>query len=173
MEIVTGAIVVNEVAEAIWKLSRGKAAGLDNLPAELFKELRMRNHAELTRILNGWLAAPEEIDAQLWQARVVLLFKKGSTEDMNNYRPIALLNTIYKIFASIIKTRLERGIEIHLQKTQYGFRKNKGTAEAIHCIRRIIEQAEQTDAKTILLLLDWEVAFDKIRHKALEILYIE
>ena len=87
---------------------------------------------------------------------------------MNNYRPISLLNTIYKILAVIIKTRLERGMETHLQKTQYGFRKHRGTAEAIHCIRRIIEQAEQTGSKTILLLLDWEKAFDKISHQALE-----
>ena len=30
-----------------------------------------------------------------------------------------------------------------MQKTQFGFRKNRGTSDAIHCIRRIQEYEEQ------------------------------
>ena len=115
-------------------------------------------------ILNHWWAHPETIDDELWQAKVTLIYKKGNTEDFNNYRPISLLNTIYNVLAGIIKNRLEAGIDKFLKKTQYDFRKNRGTTEAIHCMRRVIEQAEQTGSKTILLLLDWEKAFDKIKH---------
>ena len=167
LECISGELVVYEVADAIFKMKRRKAAGPDNIALELLKELSHVNVAELTNILNEWWTHPDQMDEELWQARVALLFKKGNTADLNNYRPISLLNTIYKILAAIIKTRLERGMEAHLQKTQFGFRKHRGTAEAIHCVRRIIEQAEQTGSKTILLLLDWEKAFDKISHQAL------
>ena len=34
------------------------------------------------------------------EANVVLLYKKGPTQDPVNYRPIALLNTLYKIVAT-------------------------------------------------------------------------
>ena len=82
-------------------------------------------------------------------------------EQLENYRPITLLNTVYKIHAVILQKRLEEGLEKHIQKTQYGFRKDKSTGDAIHGIRRIIDHAEQTDEKTIRLLLDWEKAFEK------------
>ena len=45
---------------------------------------------------------------------------------------------------------------------QFGFRQNRGTADAIHCIRRIVDKGESTRTPTILLLLDWEKAFDKV-----------
>ena len=41
-------------------------------------------------------------------------------------------------------------------------RKNRGTADAIHCIRRIVDKGESTGTPTILRLLDWEKAFDKV-----------
>ena len=54
-----------------------------------------------------------------------------------------------------------------MQKTQYGFRKNKSTADAIYLVRRAMEYAEKTDNKLILVLLDWEKAFDKVDREGL------
>lgn len=88
---------------------------------------------------------------------------------LENYRPIALLNTVYKIYAAIIQRRLSDQLDKFLQKTQFGFRKDKSTADAIHCIRRIAEHGEQTQTKTLLVLLDWEKAFDKISRETLYI----
>ena len=62
---------------------------------------------------------------------------------MANYRPISLINTIYKIFASIIQNRLSNGIDQHMLKTQYGFRRASSTQHVIH-IRRILEAGEST-----------------------------
>ena len=55
----------------------------------------------------------------------------------------------------------------HLQATQYGFRRKKGTADAIQYIRRMIDKGEMTNTKTLLVLLDWEKAFDKVDHAKL------
>ena len=104
---------------------------------------------------------------ELTRATVVLIHKKGSTAELKNYRPISLLNTLYKVFAAVLQRRMEKKVEEKLHDTQYGFRKGRGTAEAIHCIRRIIDKGESTRKKTILVLLDWEKAFDKVNHQAL------
>jgi hypothetical protein len=50
---------------------------------------------------------------------------------------------------------------------QYGFRKKRGTRDAIHCIRRIIDKGESTRTPTILVLLDWEKAFDRVSQEGM------
>ena len=72
---------------------------------------------------------------------------------------------MYKIFAAIIQRRLAEKLDRHLQRTQYGFRRNKNTAQAVHIIRRIIDLTEKSGAGASLVLLDWEKAFDEVSHE--------
>ena len=109
----------------------------------------------------------EEIDKDVLRARLVHIHKKGHTSDLANYRPISLLNTMYKLFASVVQARLSTGIDKHMHCTQYGFRQARSTHQAIHIIRRIMEMGESTTNKIILVLLDWEKAFDKFTREGL------
>ena len=45
----------------------------------------------------------ENIDEEAQQARIVSIYKKGNTSDLANYRPISLLNTMYKLLAAIVQ----------------------------------------------------------------------
>ena len=96
----------------------------------------------MLEVINKWWRE-KEVPLELTQARVVLLYKKGSTADLANYRPISLLNAIYKVVASILKVRLEKGSRGKAAQTQFGFRKGKGTANAIQIIRRTIDKGNQ------------------------------
>ena len=42
------------------------------------------------------------------------------------------------------------------QKTQYGFRRRRGTSDAIQLVRRIAEYGEKTTNPLIMVLLDWQ-----------------
>ena len=77
----------------------------------------------------------------------MLLYKKGDTSNMDNYRPISLLNTIYKIFAAIVHKRLADKLDKLLQRTQFGFGKGLGTADPIQCVRRAAEHSERRTPK--------------------------
>ena len=106
---------------------------------------------------------PEEV----LKARVVLLFKKGDTTNCSNYRPISLLNTVYKIFAALLHRLIADTLDPHLHALQFGFRNERSTANALHMVRRMINTGESTQTNAYLLLLDWEKAFDKVLHPAL------
>ena len=43
--------------------------------------------------------------------------------------------------------------------------KERGAAQALHYVRRVIEKGEETRTKTLLVLLDWEKAFDNVIHE--------
>ena len=76
-----------------------------------------------------------------------------------------------KMFAAILKNRIAEHVDPYLHKTQYGFRKDRSTNQAIHIVRRLVDLGERTsknkDEHIHRVLLDWEKAFDKIDHTAL------
>ena len=59
---------------------------------------------------------------QLELAEVVTIYKKGNVEDPGNYRPISLLQALYKIYASLIQIRMADELEEQMWNTQFGFR---------------------------------------------------
>ena len=50
-----------------------------------------------------WVVVQGSYLIRFLNAQVVSIFKKGDTENIANYRPISLLNAIYKVFAEIIR----------------------------------------------------------------------
>ena len=63
------------------------------------------------------------------ESRIVLLHEKGSKHDMGNWRPIALANTLYKLWAGVIAECLYKYAKHFniLSSAQEGFRKQKNT----------------------------------------------
>jgi hypothetical protein len=57
--------------------------------------------------------------------------KKGDRLDCTNYRPITLLNVVYKIFAIILNQRMVDIAETELGDCQSGFRPNRSTVDNI------------------------------------------
>ena len=68
-------ITLAELEGAIRKLKRGKAAGPDGIPVDIFKELDLDGLMILQHLLNDWWNG-KEIPIEVTQAQVVLIFKK-------------------------------------------------------------------------------------------------
>ena len=107
----------------------------------------------------------ESLEDAMNDANLVTIYKKGRSDRPTNYRPIALLNVTYNILAIIIHVRLYETIDGRVSKTQFGFRKNKSTAQPLFIYRRIQEIHEEFGLSFYTLLLDWEKAFDKVDQK--------
>ena len=105
--------------------------------------------------------------SELEIAELVTLYKKGNVENPANYRPIALLNTLYKIYASLIHRRISLGLDNRLWGIQYGFKKCRSTSQPLFITRRMQDQAEQSNEKLFLVFLDWEKALDKVDQEKL------
>ena len=118
-----------------------------------------------------------EIINQIWrnkwfletmeEASVVTLYTKGNVEDPANYRPTSLLQSIYKIYAGLIKNRLADAIDERIWKLQYGFRAKKSTAQAMFICSRLQDIVERSNESMTMIFLDWEKAFDKIDQRML------
>jgi hypothetical protein len=110
----------------------------------------------------------EHIEKEYLRATVWVIYKKGSTAALENYRPISLLDSLYKIYAAIMQTKSADKLNFLYKRTQFGFRKDRSTGHAIHMVRRIAEHGEQTKTQTHIVVLDWKNIFDEINRDSLD-----
>jgi len=65
-----------------------------------------------------------------------------------------------KIVAKILRRRIESKIEDVLGEDQCGFRRGKGTRDAIGMLRIISERTLEIDAELCVCYIDWQKVFD-------------
>ena len=155
-----------EYNAALKSTKNNKQGGPDGIVMELFKWMDTTNRATILQVINQWWtkkSAPDDI----FLARVVSIYKKGDSDLPENYRPISLLNSIYKLYMIMIRRRMQDILEQHLCETQYGFRPSRSTSQAIFITRRLQDISEQQGSNMIMVFLDREKAFDRVQHNRL------
>ena len=156
-----------ELDRVIKTQKQKKTPGPDNCPAELIKWLNDDNRNLLLDCYNDILETNAYPDSFKF-ANIVSIYQKGDATKMQNYRPISLLQVLYKIFAGLIKIRLIETYDPWIQQNQFGFRPKKSTTQAIFIARRLMDMAERTGSNLSIILLDWKMAFDKVNQEKLK-----
>ena len=95
------------------------------------------------------------------------VFKKGDKLDPGNYRAITLLSIQGKVFCRMILNRIQDCIEEHLTEEQCGFRRSRGTSDAVFIARQIFEKAKERRVPIHWNFVDFKAAFDTIWREAL------
>ena len=102
-------------------------------------------------------------------ACVTPLFKSGTRDDPNNYRPISILPTLSKIFERHIANQLKQYLKENelLYYRQSGFRENHSCQTAL--IRLIDDWLSDIDNGKLIgtVYLDFRKAFDMVDHEIL------
>ena len=100
---------------------------------------------------------------------VITLLKKSSRhvwEDLDDHRPITLLNTKLKIWARIRANRLQLIISDLIWPEQNYAVKERSIKDHLHLMRKILEGLE-CGIKAVLINLDHSKAFDRVNHRFL------
>ena len=81
---------------------------------------------------------------------------------MGNWHPISLLNTDLKIASAVLANRLKQVLSFIIRDTQKGFMKNRFMGENTRLLYDLMHYLEENDLDGLLLLVDFEKAFDSI-----------
>jgi len=108
-QITENRIVTLEVEKAIQSLGNNKSPGRDGMTTEFYKAfsdklipILMKMYNEITENKN--IVIPKAFNEGI----IKLVYKNnGDKNNLNNYRPISLLNTDYKIFMKILANRIK------------------------------------------------------------------
>ena len=135
-------VIVSEVEAAIKKMKKGRSPGPDAVTAEMLQAGVDSLSHPLAALFNECLENCY-IPDQLPDSTISLIFKKGSNLDIANYRPIALLSTIYKVFTTVIGMRMENDLDRNQPAEQAGFRKNFSTTDHIQAVSELIQKPSE------------------------------
>uniref|UniRef100_A0A914YYF2 Reverse transcriptase domain-containing protein n=1 Tax=Panagrolaimus superbus TaxID=310955 RepID=A0A914YYF2_9BILA len=160
------AFTISEVYEALKKCSNS-APGPDSITYATLKKFDPSG-AVFAAVFNA-VKRLKHIP-QAWDtSSTILIFKKDDPSDIKNWRPIALSNTISKLYASTIAKRIQSWAIRNkiISKSQKGFMPFEGCLEHTFEIQTIIQHAKRNGNETVIAWLDLYNAFGNLPHSSL------
>ena len=150
------------------KLNVNKSTGLDNIPAKFLKDGAFFIKEPITHIVNKSILSgvvPDEFK----NARVKPLFKKGSSLEVGNYRPVSILCIVSKILERCVHVQLLHFVNSNnlLYSYKSGFRSRFSTDTCLIHMLDFIRSNTSKGLFTGMVMLDLQKAFDTVDHKIL------
>jgi len=108
------------------------------------------------------VASPTDVCRQ--QLRQYFVFMRATRNVISR---ISLLPTAYKLFANIIKIRLNEYLEDEMVEEQCGFRKGRSCTDAIFTVQQIMEKRKEHNLPLFLLFIDYAKAYDNVNRDKL------
>ena len=164
LDIELGPFTQEELDSVLRKIKNRKAAGLDEIPPEVWKT---RQFDDI--LLRHCNAVYNQNLRDRWMKGCILPFpKKGDLGLAKNYRGITLTSIAAKIYNTLLRNRIEPKIDNILRKNQNGFRRNRSTTSQILTLRRILEGVRAKNLQATLLFVDFTKAFHSIHREKVE-----
>ena len=156
-----------ELIDALKRMKNGKAQDDQGVVAEMIKHGSEELWQLILDLFNDVLSPIMEPPDSWRHSRLVVLFKKDDPKLPKNYRPIAILPILYKLFSNMFCHRLHELVMPSHPTEQAAYRKGFSTEDHLLAARLVIEASREHNADLFLALVDFEKAFDTVDHGAL------
>ena len=156
------------VAKKIKAMKDNKSPGVDGIPPKLLMETVEQISIPLARVFN--FSLKEGVVPFEWkEANIIPLFKKGSRNKSENYRPVSLTSVICKLLERLIKDHMVEFLVKHklLNSSQHGFLKARSCLTNMLCFLEEITKWIDVGSPVDIIYLDFQKAFDKVPHQRL------
>jgi len=158
-----GQLTEEECYEAINDLPNGKSPGTDGIPVEFYKCFwtEIKNYL-MDSLEYSYLHGELSIEQKRGLITLIPKGDKDSTH-LGNWRPITLLNCDYKILTKTLANRLHLVLDDLISTDQAAYIKNRYIGDNIRVVDDLIYLSNRIDLNGIILLLDFQKAFDTLR----------
>ena len=158
----------DEILKIILSLEENKAIGPSSIPIKLLHIAAPYIIIPLSKLINLSFVTgifPEAIKI----AKVIPTHKSGSTQEINNFRPISLLSIFSKIIEKVMHHRLYSFLQEQsiIFESQFGFQKNKSTLHSLIEIVEKIRKSIENKKYGCGIFIDLKKAFDTVNHEIL------
>lgn len=93
---------------------------------------------------------------------IKLIHKRGDENNLNNWKPITCLISVYKIFALVFARRISPHLDSLILKEQKGFVKGRFIMDAIITMWEGMEYISEEQLDMLFLKIDFDKAYDRV-----------
>ena len=163
-ERIEGEVTLNEASMALRNMKHSKSPGTDGFNAEFFKVFWSKIEL-VVRALN-WGFRKGELSCTQREG-IITCIPKGDKRRVliKNWRPISLLNVVYKIGSAAIADRIKTMLPELINEDQTGFMSGRYIGDNLRLIYDMIAYLKEKNLPGLLLNIDFEKAFDSVDWK--------
>jgi hypothetical protein len=161
-QFVLKSVTEGQVLKAIMKLKNKSSTGFDQINSKVLKAGGEVLAIPLCYIIN----TSGKFSGRWKEAKLIPIHKKGDTQDVKNYRPVANLCVISKVLETVVHDQITRHCnkEDIIPRSQHGFQSGKSTLTATISMVDKWQQAMVKEQNTGVLQFDLSAAFDTLDH---------
>lgn len=155
-----------ELDEVLKQTKTETAQGTCRVPVAFFKNLWPVLKGVVLAILNGFVLGRVDI-SRLNFGILSLIPKVQGADSIKQYRPIALINVVFKLVAKAFASRLSPVAHRIVAPNQTALIKGRFIQDGALALHEIIHELKSKKLQAILLKLDFEKAYDRVNWKFL------
>ena len=150
-----------EIGAAVSAPKNYKAAGVCGISPEMIK-YGGQDGLKMLHILIVCVWRESVVPEDWKKALIVPLFKKGDPTNIDNYRGISLLSLPGKVFAIVLKNRLQKWADGMLMEGQCGSRKGRSCNDAIISLKGVCKLTGKAGNDIHTCFIDLSKAHDSV-----------
>jgi hypothetical protein len=158
---------LEELDFALKEMKNNTAPGPDGFSVQFFKTFWSFIRNDIKEMLDSLHCGRLE----LWRLNygvIILLPKVKPAVNVKQFRPICLLNVIYKIITKVLTIRLTKVIDKLISPFQTAFIAGRNILEGVVIAQEVLHELKVTKTHGVILNLDFEKAYDKVSWSFLE-----
>ncbi|KAK2433359.1 hypothetical protein QL285_018637 [Trifolium repens] len=99
---------------------------------------------------------------------IALIPKIESPQRLNDFRPISLVGSLYKILAKVLANRLRLVVGSVVSEAQTAFVKSRQILDGVLIANEVVDEARRSKKELLLFKVDFEKAYDSVDWKYLD-----
>ncbi|XP_057795400.1 uncharacterized protein LOC131011642 [Salvia miltiorrhiza] len=93
---------------------------------------------------------------------IVLIPKKNESGSLEDYRPIYLINSLYKVIAKTLAGRMSTVLSTIISENQSAFLRGRFILDGVIVLNETIEEAKRSGKGRVFFKIDFAKAYDSV-----------
>jgi hypothetical protein len=160
-EVLTCHFSEEEIKNVVFQMESNKAPGPDGFPAEFYQYFWETIKSDLLALFEDFHKGNLQLHSLNFG--IITLVPKTDAIKIQNYRPICLLNVSFKILTKVLTNRIALLANKIIRPSQTAFVPGRYILEGVVTLHETLHELHRKNKDGIILKLDFEKAYDKIR----------
>ncbi|GJU23372.1 RNA-directed DNA polymerase, eukaryota [Tanacetum coccineum] len=152
----------DEIKNAVWDCGTNKSPGPDDFTFEFFQKYWKIVDNDVVVVVSFFFASglfPPGCNSSF----IALIPKMQEAKLVNDFRPISLIGSLYKIITKVLARRLSHVIPTLVSDVQFAFVSNRQILDGPFIPNELLSWCKYKKSKALIFKIDFEKAFNSVR----------